>query len=73
MKDSKRVWTEDDCTSGTEGHVTIQQMWRGLFGEELDTKKALRKEDCGDYDKFWMPNGYIAILSYPGGSAIYKE
>lgn len=64
-----RVWSEDDAAPDAE---SIHEAWQRLFGEPLDVRRAARKEDWGDCDLHLMPNGHVAVTSYPGNSAIYR-
>ncbi len=69
-KQYKRIWSEDDATPGTEGHVTLDIKWRELFGEQL-VRNRNNVEDYGDYFLELMPNGYVVEVAYDGHS-IYK-
>jgi len=64
------VWTEDDCAPDAE---SLSNAWLRLFNEPLETKKALKTKDVGDADLYYMPNGRVACVSYPGNSAILEK
>lgn len=61
------LWVEDECAPDAE---SIQAAWKRLFGEELDTSKAVREADYGDAVLYEMPGGYVATMSYPGNTQI---
>jgi hypothetical protein len=69
----KVVWTEDDATPGTEGHVTLSAAWKKRYNESwCDARKdAINEEDCGDCIVFTMPDGRVAYESYPGANEIH--
>lgn len=51
------LWTEDECTRNTEGHVTWEQAWLKLklIGKPLlRSAKEVDHEDCIEYQ---FPNG----------------
>jgi len=45
---AKVLWSEDDCTRNTEGHVGIHQKWKELFGQSYHPSRATRVLDHGD-------------------------
>lgn len=66
------VWSEDDATPGTSGHVTLHMAWQTRYGEPLNTDKADRTDnqtDCVCYH-FYGPPWRVAVLSWPGNSEI---
>lgn len=66
MTHGKLVWSEDECTRHDPDHETIGRQWRRRFGEELDAKQTVEREDAGDTFWYRMRNGYVACLSYDG-------
>lgn len=64
------AWMEEDVPSvDREG---LPAAWQRIFGEKFDTKAAISKEDQGDAMLFLMPNGWTAVVSYPGNSSICR-
>jgi len=70
----KRIWCEDDATlfMGPDDHEGERQAWQRLFGETLDLRKAVEKEDDGYEPVFYrMPNGII-ICQTASGSEFFE-
>jgi hypothetical protein len=68
-KQGKRLWAEDDAAPDAE---RLGAAWLRLFGEAFDHARAVVTIDYGDATFYLMPNGRIAIGSYPGNSEIYE-
>ena len=67
IEEGASLWQQDECAPNAE---SLGEAWRRLFGEELDTSKAVHEADYGDAIGYEMPGGYIAISSFPGNTGI---
>jgi hypothetical protein len=70
MERGKRIWADEPCDR-TEGHENIYAVWKRLFGERLQTGRAVQFEDGGDVVRYRMPNGYVVEFACDG-HAIYE-
>jgi hypothetical protein len=68
-----KVWLEDDVTVYDPDHEGIYEAYKRIVGESLDLKQAVRRKDLGDSIRYFMPNGYVVTMSYPGNDSIHKE
>lgn len=71
MKHGKLLWSEDECTPGTPGHVTVDDKYQELTGEKFDSKAAVETEDGGDCFYYRMSTGLVVCMAYDGWS-IYE-
>ena len=65
------IWTEDDATIHTPGHVTIAMKMRELFGES-GPGEPVSIHDAEDAVFKLYPSGHVLVFSYPGNSEIRK-
>ena len=69
------LWTEDDCTCGTEGHEGLGEAWLRLFGTPFNWKEKEATIDHGDSLEYvfgdvtvWTVNGaYHQIVKFTPG------
>jgi len=55
--EGKAVYSVEWCDEQA-GFPSIDRKWKELFGEPLDTSKAVSIDDQGDCITYLMPNGY---------------
>lgn len=65
------IWEEADPGARKYGE-DLGLAWGRLFNETLDFTLAIEVEELQSGKLYRMPNGYVALDSYPGGCAIYR-
>ena len=65
------LWTEDDCTCGTEGHEGLGEAWLRLFGKPYDQNAEDSRIDHGDAIEHRF--GDISVWDAPDGHQIERR
>jgi hypothetical protein len=69
---NRPIYSVESCDKDAD-FPSINQKWKEMFGEPLDTDKAVSVEDRGDCITYLMPNGYKAEYACDGESIYAPE
>ena len=64
----KKIWSEDECTRGTQGHETITKACKRFFGRPITEEDPIFTEDWGDAVAKLYGQGICIVHSFDGYS-----
>jgi hypothetical protein len=65
LRRGKKLWADEWCDR-VAGGESVYEAWERLFGEPLDTSRAIQVDDRGDAVMHHMPNGHAVTFACDG-------
>lgn len=65
----RRVWQEDECTPGTDGHRDLTKAWQERYKEPAPLlANVQQREDWGDVFPYRIDENRMVIVAFDGTS-----